>query len=118
VITKCSLFQNNPSLTAVPYRIHSSVTRSIFRDVVSELEGNPVKITSSHLRVSRFFASFESSERGEIGSAFIRLSASHLRDSFEFVVKGSVIELDFAEAVVLFPAAREQLSVDGCTRKH
>jgi hypothetical protein len=40
-----------------------------------------------------------------------------LKESFEFIVKGSVIELDFVEAAALFPAVREQLSVDGCARQ-
>jgi hypothetical protein len=40
-----------------------------------------------------------------------------LKESFEFIVNGSVIESDFAEASALFPSVRERFSVDGCARK-
>jgi hypothetical protein len=40
-----------------------------------------------------------------------------LSEAFEIVVKGSLIDLDFAEAAALFPAVREQISVDGSARK-
>jgi hypothetical protein len=32
-------------------------------------------------------------------------------------MNGTVIEIEIAEAIALFPAVREQLSVDGCGRK-
>jgi hypothetical protein len=40
-----------------------------------------------------------------------------LNKSFQFVAKGIKIPSDVAEAAALFPAVREQLSVDGCARK-
>jgi hypothetical protein len=39
-----------------------------------------------------------------------------LKESIEFIVNGRVIELEIAESLI-FPAVREQLSVDGCGRK-
>jgi hypothetical protein len=40
-----------------------------------------------------------------------------LKESIEFIVNETVIEIEIAEAAALFPAVREQLSVDGCGRK-
>jgi phosphopantetheinyl transferase (holo-ACP synthase) len=48
VICKCSLFENNPSLTASPYRVQSSVSLSIFQSFISALEGNSIKITDTN----------------------------------------------------------------------
>jgi hypothetical protein len=47
-MTKCSLFQDNPTLTAVPYRVQSSVSLSIFREFISALEGNAINITDTN----------------------------------------------------------------------
>jgi hypothetical protein len=47
-MTKCSLFQNNPTLTVSPYRIQSSVSLSIFREFLSALEGNSINITDTN----------------------------------------------------------------------
>jgi hypothetical protein len=47
-ITKCNLFQKNPTLAAAPYRVQSPVTLSIFREFVTELEGNAVNITATN----------------------------------------------------------------------
>jgi hypothetical protein len=47
-ITNCSLFENNPALTAFPYRVHSSVSLSIFREFISALKGNAINITDTH----------------------------------------------------------------------
>jgi hypothetical protein len=46
---KCSLFQNNPTLLASPYRVQSSVTLSVFQDFLSLLEGNAIKVTDTNL---------------------------------------------------------------------
>jgi hypothetical protein len=48
-ISKCDLFQKNPALTALPYRVQSPVTLSVFQEFVSELEGNSVNITDTNL---------------------------------------------------------------------
>jgi hypothetical protein len=40
-----------------------------------------------------------------------------LKESFEIIVNGRVIESDISEAAALFGRIREQLSVDGCARK-
>jgi hypothetical protein len=40
-----------------------------------------------------------------------------LREPFQFIVNGTVIETDISEAAAVFPAVREQLLVDGCARK-
>jgi prefoldin subunit 5 len=45
VITKCGLFQNDPLLLNSPYRVHSSVPLDIFRQFLSELEGNEIEVT-------------------------------------------------------------------------
>jgi hypothetical protein len=47
-MTKCSLFQNNPTLLGSPYRVQSSVSLSIFREFLSALEGNPINITDTN----------------------------------------------------------------------
>jgi hypothetical protein len=48
VMTKCSLFQNNPTLLVSPYRVQSSVSLSIFREFLSALEGNAINITDNN----------------------------------------------------------------------
>jgi hypothetical protein len=47
-INKCRLFQNNPTLTASPYRVESPVSLSIFREFLSALEGNAINITDTN----------------------------------------------------------------------
>jgi hypothetical protein len=40
-----------------------------------------------------------------------------LRESFQFLANGIPIESSVAEAAALFPAVREQLSLDSCAQK-
>jgi hypothetical protein len=47
-ITKCSLFQNNPTLLVSPYRVQSSVSLFIFREFLSTLKGNAINITDTN----------------------------------------------------------------------
>jgi hypothetical protein len=49
-MTKCSLFQNNPSFLVSPYRLQSSVSLSIFREFLSLFEGNSINITATNFR--------------------------------------------------------------------
>jgi hypothetical protein len=49
-IQKCSLFQNNPTLATVPYRVQSSVPLLIFQEFVSALEDKEVNITNTNFR--------------------------------------------------------------------
>jgi hypothetical protein len=49
LLTKCTLWQTNPTLTTLPYRVQSSVSLSIFRDFLSALEGKSVQITNANL---------------------------------------------------------------------
>jgi uncharacterized coiled-coil protein SlyX len=46
--TKCSLFQQNPTLLVSPSRLQSSVSLSIFREFLSELAGNAINITDTN----------------------------------------------------------------------
>jgi hypothetical protein len=48
VMTKCSSFQNNPTLLVSPYRVQSPVYLSIFREFLSALEGNAINITNTN----------------------------------------------------------------------
>jgi hypothetical protein len=48
-MNKCSLFQENPALSAAQYRVRSSVIVSTLREFISELEGKAVKITDTNL---------------------------------------------------------------------
>jgi hypothetical protein len=47
---KCTLFERNPTLLTSPYRVQSPVTPVIFREFVTELEGNAVTITDTNFR--------------------------------------------------------------------
>jgi hypothetical protein len=47
-MTKCHLFQNNPTLLVSPYRVQSPVSLSIFREFLSALEGNAINITDTN----------------------------------------------------------------------
>jgi hypothetical protein len=47
-MNKCSLFQNNPTLTTSPYRVESPFSLSIFREFLSALEGNAINITDTN----------------------------------------------------------------------
>jgi hypothetical protein len=37
-----------------------------------------------------------------------------LRESYEFILNGIMIEIDVSEAITLFPGIDEQLLADGC----
>jgi hypothetical protein len=135
-ITKCSLFKNNPSLTSVPYIVRSIVPVVIFREFVSELQGSAVKITDlnfpklfelcEEFGLADFRAKLlgfrpnpktDQSQMPGLPATLFSLRSALLYDSFVFVMKGSVIESDIAEAAALSPAVWEQLSVDICARK-
>jgi hypothetical protein len=45
---KCSLFQNNPTLLLVPYRVQYPVSLSILGEFISALEGNAINITDTN----------------------------------------------------------------------
>jgi hypothetical protein len=132
-IKKCSLFRNNLTLTASPYRIESPVSMSIFQEFVSAFERKTVTITNTNFTefdlLSKEFGFTELSaqhykvcesssnwQSRQIGNRFVAMQNTHLSESFLFVVNGSVIESDFAESAAFFPAVREQLLVDGCAR--
>jgi hypothetical protein len=134
MISKCSVFEKNVTLANIPYEVQSSVSLSIFREFVSELEGNTVKITRMNLngleqlceefgfeefsaKLSNFFRSLKDCQRQQIWNSLARVRSAHLRESILFVVTGTVIAHDFAEAAALFPAIREEHLVDGCARK-
>jgi hypothetical protein len=81
VMTKCSLFQNNPTLLTSPYRIQSSVTLSIFREFLSALEGNAINITDTNFtELDRLCTEFD----------FIELAAklSEFRPSMDSLFEG------------------------------
>jgi hypothetical protein len=69
------------------------------------------------VKLSNFKSRSESSQGRPLGSWFAGIQNPHLRESFQFIVKGTEIESDFAESSALFPTAREQPSVDSCARK-
>jgi hypothetical protein len=118
-ISKCSLFQKNPTLTISPYRIQSSVSLSIFHEFISALEGNSVNITVINIdglnrlceesgftefssKLCRFSEGSECSSDRQIGSLFNRMRSGFLRESFEFIVNGSVIESENCRCNVTF----------------
>jgi hypothetical protein len=132
-MNKCSLFQKNPTFLITPYQVQSPVSLSIFREFLSALEGKAVKITDTNFRelewlceefgfdefaakLSKFFRSSEDSQGRQLRNPLVRIQSALLSESFLFVVNGFVIKSDLAEAAALFPAVREQLSVDGCAR--
>jgi hypothetical protein len=133
-ITKCSLFRNDLTLTSAPYFVQSPISLSIFRDFVSALEDKTINITSTNFRglqqlsdefgfhkfatqLSTFCYSSLNFQSEQIGSPLSRMRTSLLTESFQFLTNNSVIESDLSEAAALFPAVREQLSVDGCALK-
>jgi hypothetical protein len=130
---KCSLFQNNPTLLLSPYRVQSPVSLSIFREFLSALKGNAINITDTNFReldrlckefgfdefsrkLSTFCERSADSREQQMINSLSRMRNALLNESFQFVVKGIEIASDFAESLI-FPAVREQLSVDGCARK-
>jgi hypothetical protein len=130
-MNKCSLFENNPTHTAAPYRVQSCVTLSLFREFVSALEGKAVEIMGTSLTgLERLWEEFgfkefaaklsepsEDSQGRKLGSPLSGVRSALLRESFQFIANGILVESSVAETAALFPAAREQLSVDGCVRK-
>jgi hypothetical protein len=48
-MSKCSLFQKDSTLLVSPDRVQSSVSLSIFRELISALEGNAINVTDTHL---------------------------------------------------------------------
>jgi hypothetical protein len=65
-------------------------------------------------KLSKISERKEDSQGRQLGSPLAGVRSAELNQSFQFIANGAVIELDFAEAAALFPAVREQLSVDGC----
>jgi hypothetical protein len=132
--TKCRLFQKNPTLLISPYRIQSPVSLSLFREFVSALEGNTVNLTDTNFtglqrlceefgfdecaaKLSKFSQPSKDSQGRQLGSPLAGLRSALLNESFQFIANGITIKSSVAEAAALFPAVREQLSVDGCGRK-
>jgi hypothetical protein len=68
-------------------------------------------------KLSRFSERLKDSQRRPFENSLSGMRSAQLNESFQFVVNGSVIESDFSESAAIFPAFREQLSVDGCARK-
>jgi hypothetical protein len=132
-ITKCRLFQKNPTLLLPPYRVQSPVSLSIFREFLSALTGNSIAITSANFpslrQLSREFGFSDLSSqlsnfnfpsktfaRLPIGARLSELRNSFPSEPFLFIVNSTEIEREISESVALFPAVREQLSVDSCAR--
>jgi hypothetical protein len=131
--TKCSLFQNNPALLVSPYRVQSPVSLFIFRAFISALKGKVVTVTSTHFpelqqlchefgfdefaaKLSQLFQQSEDSLGRQIGNPRTQMRNSLLTESFLFLANGTAITIEVTESLI-FPAVREQLSVDGCARK-
>jgi hypothetical protein len=104
-MTKCRLFENNPTLTVSPYRVQSSVSLSIFREFLSALEGNTMNITDTNLtelqrlckefgfeefeaKFSEFIKMSKDSQGPQIESSLAGMRSAQLRESFEFFVNG------------------------------
>jgi hypothetical protein len=106
----------------------------LLREFVSAFEEKAVTITNPHfaglqrlcegfgffkftVKFSKFCRPLKDSQRRQIGSSVATVRNALLSESFQFVVNGTMIEIDVAEAPAHFPTVREQLSVDGYTRK-
>jgi hypothetical protein len=133
-MNKCSLFQNNPILLVSPYRVQSPVSLSIFRESVSALEENAIKITDTDFKelqrlceefgfeefaakLSKFSQPSEDSQKRQIRTSCARMQGALLSESFLFFAKGAEITSDVAETIALSRAVRDQLSIDGRARK-
>jgi hypothetical protein len=108
-ITKCSLFQKNLTLVAAPYRVQTPVTLSNFRESVSALEGKTIKVTATHLaeleqlceefgfsefaaKLSKFSQPSKDSQGRQLGSPLAGVGSALLRESFQFVANGIIVE--------------------------
>jgi hypothetical protein len=91
------------------------------------LAGDTIKITDTTLTAFQRlceefgFSEFltkpsEDFQNRPIGSSLSRMRDSLLSESFQFIVNESVIDLNLAESLI-FPSVREQLLVDGSSRK-
>jgi hypothetical protein len=109
VMTKCSLFQNNPALLVSPYRVQSPVSLSIFREFISALEGNAINITNTNFtelqqlceefgfsefatKLSKFIPPSNDSQERRIGGPLTEMRKAFLTESFLFIVNDSEIE--------------------------
>jgi hypothetical protein len=73
-LSKCRLFQDDSTLLVSPYRVHSAVSLSIFREFLSALDGNAIKITeTNYIELERWcdeFGFFElAAKLSEFGSS-------------------------------------------------
>jgi hypothetical protein len=58
-VTKCSLFEDNPSLITSPYKIQRTVPVAVFRHFVSAIDGNSIEITDTNFtRLSQLSEEF------------------------------------------------------------
>jgi hypothetical protein len=74
-------------------------------------------LTAKLSNFAQFFDGSKGSQGRKIENPFVGMRNSLLGESFPFITKESVIEMDGAEAAALSPAVQDQLSVDGCARK-
>jgi hypothetical protein len=133
-MTKCSLFQNNPTLLVSPYRVQSPVSLSIFREFISAFQGNTINTTDTNFtelqqlceefgfpefpaKLSKFNPPSNDSQGTPIKTPLTELRKAFLKESFKFILNGSEIESEVCESAAFFPAVREQLAVDSCARK-
>jgi hypothetical protein len=68
-------------------------------------------------KFSKCFGFSESSQGQQIGRQLSEVQKVFLKESFQFIVNGSELSREVCESAALFPAVREQLSVDSCARK-
>jgi hypothetical protein len=110
MITKCTLFSNAPTLTLSPSQIQSPISLSIFRDFVTALNGQTIEITTANLsgldQLSKEFGFSEFSSKLSKFNPNSHFRLFEFRKSFQF-----------SESASLFPAVREQLSVDSSARQ-
>jgi hypothetical protein len=115
-MTKCSLFQNNPTLLVSPYRVESSVSLSIFREFVSALKGKPLKIADTNFteldRLCEEFGFDELSSKLSQFRPFLGLKASEDSDTRERMaaLEYKTEQHDFIIAMLQCKIA--QLSID------
>jgi hypothetical protein len=130
LIKNYSLFENNPALLVSPYQVKSSDFRGVYLQIGKENSHNHIHNLTGLSRLREEFGCSQfavklskssppskGSQGRQLGSPPSGVHNTFLSESFQFVANGIMIESSVPEKSALFPAVREQISLDGCAPK-
>jgi regulator of replication initiation timing len=92
LILKCTTFQQNVSLLAIPYLLQSAVSLNGFRDFISLLEDHPIQIKNDNYDDLMLLVN-------EFGYENLSKQLSIFRESAEFQMRDSTRNIEFGDKI-------------------